>query len=178
LNRRALSTPRTAWALVVLLFSARSEAQHAAPSPAPAVAAERVIVGGAVTTPLSLSLDDLAKMPRTTVKVNEDGGEVAYEGVLLAEILKRAGAPGGAKLRGKALASYLLAEAKDGYRVVFALAEFDPDFNDNPVIVADRREGRALFDYQGPFRLVSPRDKRAARGIRMLSRLTVVQVPE
>jgi len=62
--------------------------------------------------------------------------------------------------------------------VVFALAEFDPDFNDNPVIVADRREGRALFDYQGPFRLVSPRDKRAARGIRMLSRLTVVQVPE
>ena len=151
--------------------AAKSSASDAAPP-------SNLTVGGAVATPLTLSPADLEKMPRTTVKITEDGGEVAYEGVLVAEILKRAGAPGGAKLRGKALATYLLCEAKDGYRVVFALAEFDPDFNDNPAIVADKRDGRALFDYQGPFRILAPRDKRAARSIRMLTKVTVVQVPE
>ena len=139
-------------------------------------AADTLVVGGAVKTPLTLTVADLAKMPRTTVTITEDGTEVRYEGVLLAEILKRAGAPGGAALRGKALASYLLCEAKDGYRVVFALAEFDPEFSDNPIIVADTRDGRPLLEAQGPFRIMAPRDKKPARGIRMLTKLTVVQL--
>ncbi len=117
-------------------------------------------------------------MPRTTVTVTEDGTDAHYGGVLVADILKRAGAPMGAALRGKALASYLLCEAKDGYRVVFALAEFDPDFSDNPIIVADTRDGKPLFDSQGPLRIMAPRDKKAARGIRMLTKLTVVQLPD
>jgi DMSO/TMAO reductase YedYZ molybdopterin-dependent catalytic subunit len=141
-------------------------------------AVDTLVVAGAVKTPLTLTLADLKKMPRTTVTVTEDGTDVHYEGVLLAEILKRAGAPGGAGLRGKALASYLLCEAKDGYRVVFALAEFDPDFSDNPIIVADSRDGKPLFDDQGPFRVMAPHDKKAARGIRMLTKLTVVQLPD
>ena len=62
--------------------------------------------------------------------------------------------------------------------MVFAFAECDPDFSDNPIIVADKRDGHPLFDYQGPFRILAPRDKRAARSIRMLTRLTVVQAPE
>ena len=144
----------------------------------PATTAATLTVSGAVKTPLTLTLADLGKMPRTTVTVSEDGTDVHYEGVLLADILKRAGATTGAALRGKALASYLLCEAKDGYRVVFALAEFDPDFSDNPIIVADAREGKPLFDYQGPFRIMAPRDKKAARGIRMLTKLTVVQLPD
>jgi DMSO/TMAO reductase YedYZ molybdopterin-dependent catalytic subunit len=141
-------------------------------------AADTLVVGGAVKTPLTLTVADLATMPRTTLTVTEGGTDVHYEGVLLAEILKRAGAPTGAALRGKALASYLLCEAKDGYRVVFALAEFDPDFSDNPIIVADTRDGKPLYDSQGPFRILAPRDKKAARGIRMLTKLTVVQLPD
>jgi hypothetical protein len=144
----------------------------------PQTATDTLVVSGAVKTPLTLTVGDLAKMPRTTVTINEDGTDVHYEGVRLAEILTRAGATVGAALRGKALASYLLCEAKDGYRVVFALAEFDPDFSDNPIIVADSRDGKPLFDYQGPFRIMAPRDKKAARGIRMLTKLTVVQLPD
>lgn len=161
-----------------LLFSAgapRATAQAAPASPpTPAV----LSVDGAVATPLSLSAADLAKMPRATAKTIDDGVEVTYEGVLLSEVLKKAGAPNGPALRGKALASYLLCQAKDGYRVVFALAEFDPEFNDNPILVADTRDGRPLFDYQGPFRLVAPHDKKGARSIRMLTKLTVVRLPE
>jgi hypothetical protein len=141
-------------------------------------ATETLVVSGAVKTPLTLTAADLAQMPQTTITVTEDGTDVHYGGVLLADILKRAGAPMGAALRGKALAGYLLCEAKDGYRVVFALAEFDPDFSDNPIIVADTRGGKPLFDYQGPFRIMAPRDKKAARGIRMLTKLTVVQLPD
>jgi hypothetical protein len=121
---------------------------------------------------------DLAKMPRSSAKTLDDGVEVTYEGVLLSEILKRAGAVNGKDLRGKALASYLLGQARDGYRVVFSLAEFDPEFNDKPILVADTRDGRPLFDYQGPFRLVAAKEKRGARSIRMLSKLTVVCLPE
>src|SRR5262245_59986501 len=48
-------------------------------------------VHGEVEQPLSLSLDDLRKMPRTTVKAREKGGEeVSFEGVTLADVLKRA----------------------------------------------------------------------------------------
>jgi DMSO/TMAO reductase YedYZ molybdopterin-dependent catalytic subunit len=165
-------------ALIVAGLGSSASAQGAAPSapPATAAATDTLSVGGALETPLTLSLADLAKMPRTTVNINEDGVIVPYSGVLLAEVMKRAGAPSGAKLRGKALATYLLCEAKDGYRAVLALAEFDADFSDNPILVADTRDGKPLFDYQGPFRLIAPRDKRAARGVRRLTKLTLVQV--
>jgi hypothetical protein len=45
---------------------------------------------------------------------NQPGGRrqaVVYEGVLLSQVLKKAGVPSGGGMRGKALASYLLAEA-------------------------------------------------------------------
>ena len=44
------------------------------------------------------------------------------------------------------------------------------------VIVADTIDGKALFDYQGPFRIVAPHDKRGARSVRMLERLDVVRL--
>lgn len=72
------------------------------------------------------------------------------------------------------MASYILAEASDGYRVVFALAELDSDFQDSNVIVADMQDGAALGPNQGPLKLVAPHDKRPARWIRMLNSLTVV----
>ena len=160
-------------ALILAALLAQSPAPPAA-SPAPDPA--RLRVDGATPTPLSLTLEDLASLPRTSVTLKEDGADVVYEGVRVAEILGRAGAPSGNALRGAALTTGVVAEAKDGYRVLFTLAEFDAEFGNHDVIVADRRNGRPLFDYQGPFRLIAPRDRRGARGVRMLTRLTVVQM--
>jgi len=71
----------------------------------------------------------LAAMPREKATVpNQDGTEIEYEGVPLSDILKRASAPLGGQLRGKALASYVLAKAHDGYQVVFTLGEIDAQF--------------------------------------------------
>src|SRR5262245_51169553 len=135
-----------------------------------------LVVGGDVTTPLTLAPADIKALPRTTATVAEEGREVRYEGVLVGELLKRAGAPVGRDLSGKAVATYVRASAKDGYQVVFSLAELDPAFTANDIIVADTIDGKPLFDYQGPLRIVAPRDKRGARSIRMLQRIEVVRL--
>jgi DMSO/TMAO reductase YedYZ molybdopterin-dependent catalytic subunit len=150
-----------------LLSTALLAAQDAQPT---------VEITGAVKQPLTLSADDLAKMPRATVRTTNNGMETVYEGVWLHELLKRAGVPQGNELRGKALASYVLAEAQDGYQVVFSLGELDPAFIDNEILLADTANGKPLFGAQGRFRLVVPKDKPGARSVRMLTRLEVVQV--
>jgi DMSO/TMAO reductase YedYZ molybdopterin-dependent catalytic subunit len=138
----------------------------------------KLTIAGDVTNPLTLTKADLAKMPRTSVTVKAEGSDeqTTYEGVLLFDILKEAGAPVGKQLMGKALATYVLAEAKDGYQVVYALPEFDPSFTDNKIIVADTVNGKPLFQYQGPFRLVVPSEKKGARSIRMVEKITVVRL--
>jgi len=134
-------------------------------------------IGGNVATPQELSAADLKKMPRKTLTVvnPHDKKSEVYEGVLLQELLRRAGAPQRDRLRGPVMATYVLAEASDGYRVVFSLAELDTDFLDSDVIVADTLNGAPLGANQGPFKMVVPHDKRPARWVRMLKSLTVIQ---
>jgi len=133
-------------------------------------------VQGDIATPLSLTADDLAKMPRETVSLpNPDGSKTSYEGVTLFGILQKAGVPFGEKLRGKALATYILAKAQDGYQVAFTLGELDPQFGNESILVADKRDGKPLPDKTGPLRLVCPNDKAGARSVRMLETLEVVR---
>jgi hypothetical protein len=117
-------------------------------------------------------------MPRETAVLNNehDGSQTTYEGVLLREILKKAGAPFGHDLRGKALTSYVVAKASDGYQVIFTLAELDADLANERILVADKRGGQALSEHDGPLRLVVAGDKRPARAVRMLQEIQVVQV--
>jgi hypothetical protein len=44
------------------------------------------------------------------------------------------------------MATYVLAEAADGYRVVFSLAELDAGIADSEVLVADAMDGTPLGD--------------------------------
>jgi DMSO/TMAO reductase YedYZ molybdopterin-dependent catalytic subunit len=66
------------------------------------------------------------------------------------------------------------AEASDGYVVTFSLAELDPAVGATDAILAFEREGQPLGSDVGPFRLVVPSDKRAARWVRNLIKLTVL----
>src|ERR1700692_1914192 len=92
-----------------------------------------VQITGSVKQALTLTADDLAKMPRASVRTTNNGMETVYEGVWMHEVLKKAGVPKGGELRGKALSSYVIAEAQDGYQVVFSLGELDPAFIDNEI---------------------------------------------
>jgi hypothetical protein len=156
------------WFCAVLVYGQTSQQ---------ATTAAAITVSGDIPSRLVLRSEDLAKMPRETVSIAEkDGTKVDYEGVLLRDILKRAGAPVEKELRGKALASYVLAKAHDGYQVVFTLAEVAPEFANEQMVVADKRAGKPLPDTQGPFRLVCPNDKEGARSVRMLEALEFVRL--
>jgi hypothetical protein len=134
-------------------------------------------VTGDIPAPLRLAAADLAQLPRETVTVEEkDGSKTEYTGVLLREVLIKAGAPMGSALRGKALASYVLASARDGYQVVFTLAELDPMFAAERILVADQRNRKPLAAAQGPLRLVCAGDKEGARSVRMLEKLEIVRL--
>ena len=143
----------------------------------PAAIPAAIKVQGDIATPLTLTAQDLAAMPRERASIpDQDGTQVEYEGVTLSEILRRAGAPLGNQLRGNALTTYVLAKAHDGYQVVFTLAEVDAAFANEKILVADKRDGKPLFEYQGPLRLVCPGDKAGARSVRMLETLEIVRL--
>ncbi len=135
----------------------------------PAVAL-RVI--GAAPNHLALGLADIAMLPHLTVRVTtEKGVATEYEGVPIAEILRKAGAPLGKDLRGPYLALGVVAGAPDGYRVLFSLAEIDPAFSSRVIILADRRDGKQLDNHEGPLRIIVPGDQRGARWIRAVNTL-------
>jgi DMSO/TMAO reductase YedYZ molybdopterin-dependent catalytic subunit len=144
-------------------------AQNLPPQPALAVVGE-------VRTPLKLDASELTRLPRRKVgTVDRQGRPLVYEGVDLEEVLRRAGAPLGEALKGKAMATYVLVEARDGYRAVFALAELDPAFGALEVLLADRRDGAPLDGVEGPLRLVVPREVRQARWVRQVRRIVLRQ---
>jgi DMSO/TMAO reductase YedYZ molybdopterin-dependent catalytic subunit len=133
-----------------------------------------LVVDGAVEQNLKLSFADLARFPRHSLRATDElGKESLFEGVLVAEILKSAGVKFGKELRGKRLADYVLAETADGYRVVFALPEFDPSFKQTLVLLADRRDGNPLGESDGRLHLIIPFEKRYARWVRHLVALHV-----
>ena len=158
--------------LVAIMVAVAALAQ----TPAVQTPVASLTITGDIPKPVTLLPADLKAYPRTTVTLREDGRSISYEGVLLGEVLSRAGAPLGAELRGNNMASYVLARARDGYQVVFSLAEVDPAFTGSQIIIADTFDGKPLFDYQGPLRIVAPGDKRGARSIRMLERLEIVRL--
>lgn len=155
-------------ALILLLVSGGALlAQPAAPA---------VEVAGAVRQPLKLSTTELAALPRAAVETNNDGIAVRYEGVWLHDVLKHAGVPAGEELRGPAMTGYVLVTAQDGYQVLFSVAELDPAFAGNTVLLADTANGKPLTGMEAPFRLVAPKERRGARAARAVARIEVVMV--
>jgi DMSO/TMAO reductase YedYZ molybdopterin-dependent catalytic subunit len=147
----------------------------------PASAASDVLltVGGEVEHPLKLTRADLDKFARQTVRAKDhDGKEYNYEGVAIIDILQKAGLKFGDALRGKALATYLLVEAVDGYQAVYALPEFDPPTTDRLILLADRRDGGALPTAAGQLQIIVPGDKTHARWVRQVKSLTIVRAPK
>jgi DMSO/TMAO reductase YedYZ molybdopterin-dependent catalytic subunit len=131
-------------------------------------------ITGEVPRPLKLTAADLAGLPRQTLRAKDhEGKEAAFEGVSLFDILKGSGVPFGQDLRGPALATYLVVEAADGYRAVFALPELDPACTDRVILLADRRDGKPLAGNEGPLRVVVPGEKRHSRWVRQVVALRV-----
>src|SRR5258708_13745969 len=123
-------------ALAIILCSALSaSAQKVTP---PQAASEIMLtVGGEVANPMKLTRADLDGFARQSLRAKDhDGKEYKYEGVAIIDILQKAGLKFGDALRGKALSTYLLVEAADGYQAFYALPEFDPPANERIILLA------------------------------------------
>jgi hypothetical protein len=123
-----------------------------------------------------LTKGDIEALPTTTVTTGPSDAPVTFVGISLKALLEKAGVGFGESLRGKRLASCLLVEAADGYRVVIALPELDPAFTDRQIVLAFSRNGKPLDEKEGPYRIVIPDEKRMARWVRQVTALRIVDV--
>ncbi|MEO7158033.1 MAG: molybdopterin-dependent oxidoreductase [Vicinamibacterales bacterium] len=124
---------------------------------------------------VAVSLQGLER--QTVVTGDRAGIKTTHEGVLLRDVLAKAGVPLGETLRGNALARAVLATADDGYQVAYSIAEVDEAFNDFMILIVDRRDGQPLLPDSGPLQIVVPQDKRPARWIKQVTTLEVRQLP-
>src|ERR1700678_650143 len=138
--------------------------------------AQQVMVQAAGEKQTILARADIEALPRVKVTSSASGASTTFEGVSLRAVLAKAVVGYGETLKGKRMASCLLVEAADGYRVVFALPELDPAFTEKQVILAFLKDGKSLDDKEGPYRIVIPEEKRMARWIRQVTTLKIVDV--
>ena len=137
-----------------------------------------ITVGGEAPTPLKLTRADLDKFTRHTVRAKDhDGKEYNYEGIAIIDILQKAGVKFGEALRGKALATFLLVEAADGYQAVYSLPELDSSVNERLILLADKQDGTAFPANMGPLKIIVPGDKTHARWVRQVKSLTIARAP-
>jgi len=172
------NAPITLTLMLLAAFFLAHSSIHAQTSPATGPSA--ITISGDGITSLTLSVADLEKMAQTTVHVVNPHSHKAevYSGVPLDALLVKAGVPHGEAIRGKWMATCVVASASDGYRVAFSLPELDSAFLDSDVLVADRMNGAPIGADEGPLKLVAPRDKRPARWVRMLKSISVLRLPD
>ncbi|GGF48282.1 molybdopterin-binding oxidoreductase [Aliidongia dinghuensis] len=134
-----------------------------------------VAVTGAVTKPLALTPAALAAEPLVSLHVafaTSHGDEAAdYAGVPLWTVLQRAGLVDG-QAKGAHLRHGILVTGADGYGVLLAIGELDPEFAGKQVILAVKRDGQPLAGDEG-VRLVVPGDKRGGRSVRHVVKIEV-----
>jgi hypothetical protein len=144
-------------------------------SPVPVFPADSlVLTADGFHAPVALSPAEFRALPHVTISVHNahTNADETYSGVPLAQLLAKLDAPLGDKLRGKALASYILATGSDGYSIVLSIAEADPSFHGGEILVADTRDGQPLAK-SGPFQLIVSEDKRPARWVHNLVSLSL-----
>ena len=139
-----------------------------------------LVVGGSLARPLNLTGADLKKLPRQTARsTDKNGQEIVFQGVLIRDVLKEAGIKFGDKQsRGDLLLSYLVIEAADGYKVLFALSDFEADLTDKLLLLADTADDKPIDVKDGPLRLIIPDEKKHARWVRQVVSLKVVRTPD
>ena len=133
-----------------------------------------VVVDG---TSKAVAAASIQQLPRdTATMVFHEQPPVRYQGVSLASVLKSVGVKTDS-LRGPALATRLVVEASDGYRIVLALSDLDPSLGGRRILLADRVDGKPLPADEAPWRLIIPGDQRPARSARQVVTIRVIAEP-
>ena len=134
-------------------------------------------VDGAVARGRNFDLAALKALPAVTETV----GGVTYTGVSLWDLLEaQAGIVTDPAVKNDILDKVVVATGSDGYKTLISMGEIDPDFGNQPDIVAYAADGQPL-GANGFARLVLPGDVKAGRWVSNLVDLQVFSasaVPE
>jgi len=129
--------------------------------------------------PLIFTASAVARLPRQTLRARDHSGmEINFAGVLLRDLLTKAGEPLGEALAKDRLTTVVLVTGADGHRVAFSLAELDAGYGNQKVLVADEVAGLKFKPEHGPWRLVVPGDRRHGRWVRQVIRIQVRRLAE
>src|SRR5262245_42198288 len=125
--------------------------------------------------PIVLEPEQLAQLGSEQVQFGaHDAPPASYTCVSLNRILHSAGVPAGEALRGAELRKVALVEASDGYAVAFSLGELDDALGKTRAVLCWLKDGKPLDEHEGALRLILPADSRAARSVRQVVRIRVV----
>src|SRR5262249_29246451 len=121
---------------------------------------------GQVFNPLTLTQNSLksdfaAQTLDVTYMSGEDTVSSTYTGAKLWDVISAAQPNFNADVKNDKLSMYIVVTGTDGYQAVIAWGEIDPDFGNQPILLAYDEKGEPLDD--GTIRLIVPGDKRGGR---------------
>lgn len=136
-------------------------------------------VEGQVSNPLTLRADDLRSnyAPHTlevTYLSGEETVNTAYTGALLWDILSSAQVNFNVDVRNDKSSMYIVATGSDGSQAVVSWGEIDPEYSNQPILVAYEEAGQPMPD---GLQLVVPGDGRGSRYVKELASLSVRDAP-
>ncbi len=138
-------------------------------------------VGGQVLNPLKLTAADLkssysAQKTDVTYLSGTDTVKATFTGVYLRDILDAAQVNYNPDQKNDTLSLYIVATGSDGYQAIIAYGDIDPNFGNQPILVAYEQDGKTLTDTTA-IRLVVPGDVHGGRYVSGLVSLEIRRGP-
>ncbi|MCC6804398.1 MAG: molybdate ABC transporter substrate-binding protein [Anaerolineae bacterium] len=134
---------------------------------------------GQVLNPLTLTSDFLrSDFAAHTLDVTYLSGEntvtTSYTGALLWDIIGSAQSNFNADVKNDKISMYLVVTASDGYQAVIAWGEVDPEYANQPILLAYDEQGQPLAD---GLTLVVPSDQRGSRYVHGVVNISLRDAP-
>lgn len=141
-----------------------------------------VTVDGQVLNPLTLTAETLeSDFSSQTVDVTYLSGEetvtTQFTGVPLWQVISAAQPNLNADVRNDRISTFIVVTGSDGYQAVIAWGEIDPEFGNQPILLAYAEQGEPIADEQGGLRLVVPGDGRGGRYVSGVMNISLRDAP-
>jgi molybdate transport system substrate-binding protein len=143
---------------------------------------DAVTVDGQVLNPITLTAADLetnfsSQTLDVTYLSGEDTVSTSFTGVPLWQVISAAQPNLNADVRNDRISTFIVVTGSDGYQAVISWGEIDPEFANQPILLAYAEEGAPIADEQGPIRLVVPTDGRGGRYVSGVVNISLRDAP-
>jgi DMSO/TMAO reductase YedYZ molybdopterin-dependent catalytic subunit len=141
-----------------------------------------LLVDGQTLNPLSLTADNLrADYAAHTLDVSYQSGEetvnATFTGALLWDVIGSSQPNLNADICNDQLSMFIVVTGADGYQAVISWGEIDPNYANQPVLIAYDENGSPIADDLGGLRLVVPSDQRGGRYVRGVVNVSLRDAP-